>query len=55
MKDGEETEQEMERANMQRGEVEEGESKRAMQLWIIQSELKGGRDGRRGEIGSGSH
>lgn len=48
----------MERANMQTGKGgggEKSESKGAMQLWIIQSELKGGRDGRRGEIGSGSH
>lgn len=34
---------------------EERESEGAMWLWIIQNELKGGRDGRRGEIGSGSH
>lgn len=36
-----------------RGERRESEG--AMWLWIIQNELKGGRDRRRGEIGSGSH
>lgn len=36
-----------------RGEKRENEG--AMRLWIIQNELKGGRDRRRGEIGSGSH
>lgn len=37
------------------GEGERRESEGAMRLWIIQNELKGGRDRRRGEIGSGSH
>lgn len=32
-----------------------GGSEGTTQLWIIQNELKGGRDRRRGEIGSGSH
>ena len=53
-------ETERRRANMQTGKrgMERGErreSEGAMRLWIIQNELKGGRDGRRGEIGSGSH
>lgn len=34
---------------------EKSESEGAMRLWIIQNELKGGRDMRRGETGSGSH
>lgn len=60
MREGEETEQERERANTQTGKMggmegKKRESEGAMLLWIIQSELKGGRDRRRGEIGSGSH
>lgn len=35
--------------------AERRESEGAMRLWIIQNELKGGRDRRRAEIGSGSH
>lgn len=48
---------ERERANTQTGKrgMERGKSEGTMQLWIIQNELKGGRDRRRGEIGSGSH
>lgn len=38
---------------MERGGKRESEG--AMQLWIIQNELKGGRDRRREESGSGSH
>lgn len=37
------------------GKVGKWESEGAMQLWIIQNQLKGGRSGRRGESGSGSH
>lgn len=48
-----------EQAKMQTGKrgMERGErgSEGAMRLWIIQNELKGRRDRRRGEIGSGSH
>lgn len=49
-----------EQAKMQTGKrgMERGgkrKSEGAMRLWIIQNELKGRRDRRRGEIGSGSH
>lgn len=44
-------------ADRKKGDGEGGKRKSegAMRLWIIQNELKGRRDRRRGEIGSGSH